>query len=520
MNMLRNLLLICTSFILFSTLGQDLQLRNNLLPKTKSYRNYIGKDNNYYYYETGKNNISRYKIGKIQQADALTLTYDEPDKKSVFNTDLQLYGDNLFMIAKETRTAAKDEVTSKRIITLYKYTLDGKKIGSVKFERKDTASKYYSHVFDTTSKRIFITRSFKVIASYDFNLEETEDSEIPKKDKKPSLMGDLAFDLSSLFRSMGLSSISINIDGFSSADEKIRTDSSSMKGYKISYSRKKDEDIFSYKHSLEHISVDSKDTLLKDKTVDIELEDDRLPYDISYREDTEGNLVIFGKYIIKGRLKSTYGMFSMILDKKLEPVSKLRYFELSSFPKIEGTIPNMKYIGFVFHRLHDPVYEFHLKEEGTFILTYQHDYNNMQDHIYVLRIDKSGEVIVNRIVNRFHVNKKIRNEKHMAMLAGNKLHFVFYDHVDNLGKEVGDLDYKNGDMRKKTCVLATTTYDILEDQFTKKSKMIDKKAYKQHPALSNPIIHFDEINNQQIVVVRGINSSGEFLSLFEFLFVN
>jgi hypothetical protein len=321
-----------------------------------------------------------------------------------------------------------------------------------------------------------------------------------------------------IFRSFNGSSFSITLNGLGSGDKYSKfTDSTSMDFYSVSFERKKDEDIYHYKNSLIGISVASKNKANKVKSVDLDFDADMTVFDINYREDKAGNLYVFGKYIIKGEMKSRYGMYSVIYDKELSQKTSLKYFELNSFYNFTNTVPNEKYIGFIFTKLHNADYEFYLEEEEMFLFTYQKSFTNLQDHIYLLRVESSGEVTVSRIVNRLDNETKYGNERHMALRAGNKLHFLFYDHKDNIGKDVSDLEYKVGDIEKKKCVLMSSTYSVEDNDFTKKKLIADKKTLKYLPHLVAPVIHFDAGSNQYVCLLRG-RKKYETVLLYQFFY--
>jgi hypothetical protein len=108
----------------------------------------------------------------------------------------------------------------------------------------------------------------------------------------------------------------------------------------------------------------------------------------------------------------------------------------------------------------------------------------------------------------------------MALRVGNNIHILFYENVDNIGKEVNSLDMLETTLGKKNCVLAYTTYKLLEDDFTKKILIADMKTLGNMPKLEEPVIYYNPESNQYTAIVKGYSKKRDLASLFEFIYVD
>jgi hypothetical protein len=273
---------------------------------------------------------------------------------------------------------------------------------------------------------------------------------------------------------------------------------------------------------IQNVVIASKNKNNKVQSVDFAIDIDKNIIDINYREDKNGNLFVFGKYIQKGKGSSSYGLFSCIFDAKLDEIVGVKYFDLVNIPNIENnSVPNQKYVGFIFNDLFEADYEFYFDEQNAFIFTYQKQYNNVQDHVYLLKVEANGEMIVNVVYNQIKKGKNLDNsEKHMALRVGNNIHILFYENVDNIGKEVNSIDMLETTLGKKNCVLAYATYKLLDDDFTKKIMIADIKTLGNLPNLIDPVIYFKPESNQYSAIVKGFSKKRELVSMFEFIYVD
>lgn len=493
--------------------AQNVKMKANAIG-TYSQMSYLGKDSRYYYFITGTKQYTRFAIGNLQDFKDITYSLQKDDDGYASH---YFSGGNLYVVSTETE---RNESTKMKTSTFRYYQLDpenGKILKENQYEAKDSTKYYYYQNMDTTVRKFFVKRSDSIVNAIDFDLQTSSDLSPGKRRYQPSLSFGLSDELKDLFKSL---SLKLNIVLSSDGDNKYK-DSTSMTHYAVSFTRRKDEDIYFFKATLQGVVITSKHADNRVKSVDFSIDADKTIIDINYREDKDGKLVVFGKYIVKGKTQSQYGMFSAVYSSDLNEVTNVKYFDLNNYYNFTETVPNMKYVGFIFSKLFDPEYEFYIESENVFVFTYQQAYSNLQDHIYVMKVESNGEITVHMIVNRLDQKTKSGyNEKHMAVRAGNNIHILFYDHKDNIGREIRDVEYSNGHIDKKTCVLMTTTYNILEDDFSKKTMIADRKTLKNLPHLDSPVIHFDTNLNQYICLVKGYNKKRDTVLFYEFLYVD
>lgn len=504
------LALCCRVSLTFSQAVTYVQTKFSKYP----YVHYLGRDQRYYYCKTGEQQITRFAIGR--PADFKDIRLAETVKGNYYS--VYLLNTGLYTVRQESETNDKTQLKKNTFHICRLNPENGSLLKKVSFERTDSSKRYFAHVLDTVVRRFFIKKSGDIISSYDFDLEETEDFTPGKVKSKPVMSGNFSELLADLMKALGSNvKISINGDLFGTDGKyAAQKDSLSMDYYNVSYERRKDEDVYAFKNVVIELEVESK---LNKTKVPVLLDEDMHIIDINYREDADGRLLLFGKYMIKGKVKSRYGMFSVIFNKDMSLASRLKYNELITLDNFEGTAPNEKYVGFIFTKLHNMDYEFHLKEAGMFVFTYQHVFSNLQDHIYLMKLEKSGEISVSRIVNRLNQKTKSGyNEKHLALLSGNQIHFLFYDHADNVGMKVNELNYTTGDIEKKSCVLMSSTYNIQEDEFSRKTLLATKKTLVQLPHLDSPVLLKDDNTGKYICMLKGFDKKRNTVSLFEFYY--
>jgi hypothetical protein len=514
-------ILAIASFFASDLKAQTIRYKQTELLKT-FVSDYLGSDSKYHYYKSGYNSsYARLEISNLSNSKII----DYPlDKEFGTASEVHFLNKNIYTFCKATEKKEGSKITDNKI-QIYKINPESGTIDkSIKFNHSDTSG-FFKFIVDTVQNRIFLKKSGvyhkkldSIYAVYNFDLEPSNELfSMPGK-----LKPDNASDFVKLFRDLGFSfNITISGDLFNSRPEKFK-DSLSTNHYKFSFERRKDKDIYFFTSVIQNIVVSSKDKDSKVKSVDFEIEIEKNIIDINYREDKNGNLFIFGKYIQKGKSSSSYGMFSAVYNQNLNQKIALKYFDLVNIPNIaDGNVPNRKYVGFVFNDLFESDYEFYFDEQDVFVFTYQKKYSNLQDHVYVLKVESNGELIVNVVYNQIKNDKKLNfSEKHMALKVGNNIHILFYENAENIGQDVNSIEMKETTIGKKNCVLAYTTYKILEDEFTQKILIADIKTLANFPHLINPVVNFNPETNQYTAIVKGFSKKHELESLFEFIYVD
>lgn len=509
-----NIFLLILSFSIFviSTEAQAVKYRKVAISK---YDNmwYLSKDSTYYYYKTGENQITRFKIVKPSEFVNCKYKLNEDDKDLYPNN--YIINGNIYVISD---ISEKNEETKmkKSTYNIYKIKFeDGSIQNHIKFDINDSNKYYYYSSYDYKNKKFLIKRSDSTVKAFTLDLKATDDFTESKAKYQPSVNFGVSESLANLFKTLKLS-----IDfSFLGADEKY-ADSTSMDNFKVQYSRRKDEDIHFFKGTLSGVTISSKNLNNKVKSVEFSVDAEKSILDINYREDKNGRLILFGKYIIKGNTKSQYGMFSIIYDKELNEQSNVKYIDLNTIYNItDNTEPGSKYVGFIFSRLTNHDYEFTFEESGMLAFTYQKKYNNIQDHIYILKVEENGQLTVQMIISKMLPFKKTNiYEKHIALKSGNKLYFIFYDNKENAGTDIMSLEGKVGNLGKKSTVLMMTSYDVVEDEFTKKEIIADKKTLVELPHLNTPLIHFNSELNQYVCLLEGLDKKRNTVIFYEFLY--
>ena len=519
-NLLWSILAIA-SFFANDLKSQTIRYKQTELVKTYV-STYLGSDEKYHYYKCGySNSYAQFEIANINNHKTIELPLD---KEFVGQTEIHFINNSLYALRKVSEKKTDSKITDSKLEIFKINPVTGTVDKSVKYSHQDTSG-YFKFFVDTVQNRFFIKKNGifhkkvdSVFAVYNLELEPTNETQSLEGKRKP----DNESTISKLFRDLGFS-FNITLSGdFLSKRPELHSDSLSTNNYKFSFQRRNDKDIYFFTSVIQNIVIASKNKNNKVKSVDFAIDIDKNIIDINYREDKNGNLFVFGKYIQKGKGSSSYGLFSSVFDSKLDEIVAVKYFDLVNIPNIEdNTVPNMKFVGFVFNDLFDAEYEFYFDEQNAFVFTYQKRYNNIQDHVYILKVEANGEMIVNVIYNQIKKDKKLDyNEKHMALRVGNNIHILFYENIENIGKEVSSLEMEETVMGKKSCVLAYTTYKLLDDDFTKKTLIADLKTLGNVPNLNDPVVYYNPESNQYSAVVKGYSKKRELESMFEFIYVD
>jgi hypothetical protein len=487
---------------------------------------FLGSDDKYHYYSYDffSSNYTQFEIANLANHKTIEVQLgNETEGKP----QLYFLNKKIYILRTDTKKEKDSKVTETTMEIFKINPLNGEIEKSVKYTNKDTIG-YFKFFVDTVQNRFFIKkvgyrlfhnkRDDSTCVVYSLDLEPSNETEIQFGKRKPK------HEEYSLFELYGLSyNFQIGFSSFFLNEHpESHSDSLCTNNYKFSFQRRNDKDIYFFTSVIQNIVITSKNKNNKVKSVDFAIDIDKNIIDINYREDKIGNLFVFGKYIQKGKGSSSYGLFSCIFDAKLDEVVAVKYFDLVNIPNIENnTVPNQKYVGFIFKDLFGADYEFYFDEQNAFIFTYQKQYNNVQDHIYILKVEANGEMIVNVIYNQIYKDINIDySEKHMALRVGNNIHILFYENLDNIGKEVNSIDMLETTMGKKNCVLAYTTYKLLDDDFTKKILIADLKTLGNMPNLKEPVIYYNPESNQYTAIVKGFSKKRNLASLFEFIYVD
>ena len=515
-------LLAIASFFASDLKAQTIRYKQTELVNT-DVSTYLGSDDKYHYYRSSLNSYIRFDIANLSLRKEFKFI---TDKEVVSPSDVHFLNNKIYALLNTTEKKADSKITTTKMY-IYKISpASGSVDKTIEYAHEDTSG-YFKFFVDTVQNRFFIKKTgfglfHKKIDSiytvFNLDLQPTNETQSIEGKRKPIYESPMA----KIFRDLGFDfNVSLSGDFLSNRPDS-HSDSFSTNNYKFSFQRRNDKDIYFFTSVIQNIVIASKNKNNKVQSVDFAIDIDKNIIDINYREDKNGNLFVFGKYIQKGKGSSSYGLFSCIFDAKLDEIVGVKYFDLVNIPNIENnSVPNQKYVGFIFNDLFEADYEFYFDEQNAFIFTYQKQYNNVQDHVYLLKVEANGEMIVNVVYNQIKKDKNLDNsEKHMALRVGNNIHILFYENVDNIGKEVNSIDMLETTLGKKNCVLAYTTYKLLDDDFTKKIMIADIKTLGNLPNLIDPVIYFKPESNQYSAIVKGFSKKRELVSMFEFIYVD
>ncbi|MCC6817847.1 MAG: hypothetical protein IT245_03010 [Bacteroidia bacterium] len=187
-----------------------------------------------------------------------------------------------------------------------------------------------------------------------------------------------------------------------------------------------------------------------------------------------------------------------------------------------GTLEDRTYTGFMMMRLGGNDYSYTFNEEGaeqTFIRTYQKTFDNLIDHIYILKITESGEMVINYIGTRLKRESKFEDTYTVFKLK-DKLIFFFYDDPANLNNKTNDLMVKTTNPSGKTTLLVSCTYSYLNDDLSSKYSISDRKTMKVCPYIEGSDIYYDESNSLYTVFYQGKTKKGKVKKLYMISFTD
>lgn len=366
---------------------------------------------------------------------------------------------------------------------------------------------------DTAAKKIIIGVTDSVIKVYNFDLTESSKEGIKMKTKSFDLTAILDFLKS--FNS-GTKSYTISLDGFGSKD----TSSHFTKSYNIKYVSHSDDKIMVVGKYYTAMKVK-----LKDGQAEFELDvpSEKKVINFDYQELDNGNLILYGKYLEEQGDMKYFGYFSTVINNKLSVVHGLKYFEITKINSAYGNFPNQKYTGLAYCNVASPDFSFYFKEEKVRVMTFQKYYTNLVDHIYIVKLQDDGEIIINMIVNQANneIKRKYLNNGYAALQVNGKIHFLFYEHVMNISNAVYDAsNFEVVNIEKKQTVLAACSYEVGADNFSSKTTVADKVSIPFYLNLDNGDVHYNSENDSYMFIVQGMDKKGNNKNLYFFNYTN
>jgi len=505
--------------LLFCSIGSLLTAQNVQLKQVKIGKlqnlDYIGTGSKYHYYASDQQQIHRFEKQNITAFQ--TFPY-KLDNKNEYVHAKHIVDDRLIIISKVSETVKTGNTS---MINVYQFDAStGAKMKVVKTGGAVKETIYYSSAVDTAKKQIVITIGDSVVNLMDYDLKPVQ---FNKDDKyKTSSNFDLSkfiVELEQLLQSFSVKGMS----GFSftSSGPEKKTDSTSVKNFIMTYEKKENKEIKFFKKTIEKLSISTRKKDSKVQTIDFNLSSDKSIIDMSFIEDKDRQLILIGKYAVSSNKFAQYGMFSVKYNQSLEEISPLKYYDLVSASMDGETIPNQKFLGLFYTNMEYPKYTFNLEGDAR-IMIYQKEFNNIKDHIYMLKVESNGELIFNIIPNQIIVNKKspYRTATFIPVLLKDKLFFIFYDNPVNLDLSMNDVNIAWCNADKKTSVLVYCYYDISKDEVRKKKIIAGNETFKTLPYLNEFSLYEDKESGKIICLVPGETKKNISKALYEFSLTN
>lgn len=483
------------------------------IPEKKVTYDYLTFYNNHYVFEAedktlffvDAKDMTKTRSVKLEYEGYLDLSYcDYIDGKILHNSLVSKYKDD-----EETKA---NNYRNNQVV-LNTFDLETGKV--VKSEEFNFNHYKYSLVcdVDTAAKKFIIGVTDSVIKVYNFDLTESSKEGIKMKSK--------SFDLSALldfFKTFKLNSkgMTISLDGIGAKD----TTTQFTKSYNIKYVTHADDKILvagKYYTAIKAKLIDGKTEF------ELDVPSEKKVINLDYQELENGNLIIYGKYLEEQGDMKYFGFFSSVINNKLSVVHGLKYFDITKINSTYGNFPNDKYTGLAYTNVSNPDYSFYFKEEKVRVMTFQKYYTNLVDHIYIVKLQDDGEIIINMIVNQVNndVKKKFLNNGYVALQVNGKIHFMFYENVMNISNAAYDIsNFQVVEMQKKQTVLAACSYEVDTDNFSSKSTVADKTAIPFYLDLDRGDVHYNPETQSYTYIVQGMDKKGNYKSLYFFNYTN
>lgn len=488
--------------------------------ESKGTTSFVGYHSQYVVFLRSDNQLVM--VNKSNTKDIKEVKLDHPS--TIYAYDLEIYDDKLYLLDEksdytDTKLASENNYRSNKVDMVIYSLPDGKKQVSEEFRYTPKKSSLTAKL-DEDSKYIYILEKDSQIAAYDLNLKKaTEAVFVPKKSKE--FFSDYDIDLSFLYAlfkdDKSLRKLGFDITTSGQKKDTLKDKSSDVVNF--SYEKIKDQELFFFKKYYQNFNVTKKDS---SKTISLDFGQDRKILEFHHKDLKDGNVLLFGKWLqIEGKVKY-FGLFSMVLDKNLKEVVGLKNFDLDRINTAYGEYPNKKYTGFIYTRLKNFDYTFYNEDLKVTVNTYQKNYTNLIDHIYILKIQDDGEMIVNFVVNQMKNDgkKSYLNNGYKAFMRNGKLFFLFYDNMLNLENPVAsDKNFAMTEMGRKETLLVSCSYDINEDEFSRKQKVADRSTMKEFLELHDGVVFINKDNDSVNLYMDAENKKGKNIAFYVFNFV-
>ncbi len=502
---------ILAALLCVSSLANAQEVKISSVPVGKLQNlSYIGTDKVYHYYSSTDRKIHRFDKKNMNTFNTMEYAFDN---KKEYVTSKYILDEKLYIVSKYSETDKPKKLCT---ISIYHFDpISGAKVYVAKTGGLSDKILYYSCYIDSANKNFVITIEDSVVNRLDYKLQKVEfDKNVKYKLPVSHFdISDLVFDLEELFKSFGgMKGLKITT---SEPEIKTSTDSTSVKNFIMTYVRKNDEKIGFFKKYITEVKIRTR-KMEEKEAMAFSLESDKRIIDQSFMEDKDGNLIYYGKYVTISGGRSEYGMFTTKYSLAMKEITPLKYYNLVGVKTGLESVPNEKYIGLFYTKLQYEEYTYNL-EDGTRMFLYQKDFTNVKDHIYIIKVAQSGELVFNMVPNKIIVDKKnsYRTAEFRPMLVKDRLYFFFYDNPVNIDRSMSDVNVAWCDASDKKSVLVSCYYNIASDDMRKKRVIAENSSFKTQPYLNEASIYHDPETGEHMCLVPGENKKGVSKMLYQ-----
>jgi len=237
----------------------------------------------------------------------------------------------------------------------------------------------------------------------------------------------------------------------------------------------------------------------------LRLDQGKMALELRIIDSSANGLVLIGKYFEDKQQRSSFGYFFQRLSIDLKPIGEIVYSEqftnyletdkIEDYPEFIGMKTPLQIsrcfvktdqLGYVF------LYEDQNSKSGTNIVsTYsttgwsssmQYFKNYTRKNIYITHFNGEGKV-TNKTIYLDRKGDETSLLSFICEVKGNQLHFLFYDHSDNLSKAMTDANI-NQLYFMKHAVLTTCSFNLTTSELSNKTALEMPKMKVFLPAVS------------------------------------
>ncbi len=486
MNMFAKLTSICIFLFFNKALAQNVTIQQSDFINYQS-ANYIGSNTQFHYFSAFKEEkyyLLKTNVTDLKLAFEEVIAFKDPEEtfKEMFVDANYLYKlsyighpETYTMTAEGYRKVA----STVKAINLYKYNALNNELINKEVIKINTAITYIDE------PRVYEKQHLILIQStyYDYNFKELTNKKMEVfSDNTPH--DSLQIEEKTYVRAYAhFPQMPYLVKG----DLPIKTQELEKEifGFKVNYEGTTDNSVAVFKTTLHNIKVKSKFGILND--INIKIPDNKKIIDLHFKTNANKELIVLGKFAEVNEKIVKYGFFTMKYDSNLNDINDVRYT-----PVIETNIKNKGlkesiYFALFFNTLEESFY-YDVMGINTQIFFFQHtetnirmlvNYNVVGDDIFVLIINKIGELKINRISLKQN-SRLLGYCKMQVCLVGKKVYLVYYDHKNNINKSENEVPTLC-ELAIENTVMLGTTIDLETLEMTPKKVLFSCNQYKAIP---------------------------------------